>query len=244
VAIKPSRSNILKLALLAAVCSSAWLGGSRTATSNGLTRNASDQAVSNCITCHQSIGDETKLYAGSVHAQVGIGCTRCHGGNAAAADKQGAHSSGFSGKLGPAQIFKTCGSCHASELGLFRSSKHFTERTAAAKVDCVQCHGAHGTGSATREFSFAYFCSGCHGLEYLPELNRTLQQMLKADDAQVDAINQLRRTGRSPSVELMALRKDIRRKVAEVVHGTDSNTGRINEILTLDEQLRKLLNSR
>jgi hypothetical protein len=98
-------------------------------------------------------------------------------------------------------------------------------------------------GSPNRNFSYAYFCSGCHGLEYLPELNKPFQQMLMAADAENDSLNELRRAGTKASDEAMVLRKQIRAAVGQIVHGTDYQPGqdRIPGILKQHEQFKLLL---
>ena len=198
------------------------------------------QNANSYVTCHQNNGEEAALYSQSLHATAGISCSRCHGGNASAPDKSGAHSGRFNGKLEPAQQYTTCGSCHSAEVAAFKTSKHFSDRQGVARLDCVQCHGAHMIGSPNRNFSYAYFCSGCHGLEYLPELNKPFQQMLMAADSENDAINEARRSGVKPGDEALAIRKLTRKQIAEIVHGTNYQLGqqRIPEILKQHEQFK------
>lgn len=160
-----------------------------------------------------------------------------------AADKETAHSGRFVGKFSASQNISTCGSCHSAQLALFKESKHFPDKKGVARLDCVQCHGAHTVGSVSRNFSYAYFCSGCHGLEYLPELNRPFQQMLEAADSQNDGINSLRKSGAKVSEELVSLRKQTRKMIAEIVHGTDYQRGqnKIPEILKTNERFKEAL---
>lgn len=207
--------------------------------------DSNDPAVSfaqanSCVSCHLTLGEEAALYALSIHAGAGISCSRCHGGNPSAADKAGAHSERFAGKLDAARQFSTCGSCHAAELNVFKTGKHFPERKGVARLDCVQCHGTHMIGSPNRNFSYAYYCSGCHGLEYLPELNKPFQQMLMAADAENDSFNELRRGGAKLPDDALAIRKQIRAAVGQIVHGTDYQMGqaRIPEILKQHEQFK------
>jgi hypothetical protein len=211
-----------------------------TAPDPGASTGSPAQTANSCVSCHQTLGEEAALYALSVHAGSGISCSRCHGGNPAAADKAGAHSDRFVGKLDAGRQFSTCGSCHAAELNVFKTGKHFPERKGIAKLDCVQCHGTHMIGSPNRNFSYAYFCSGCHGLEYLPELNKPFQQMLMAADAENDSINELRRAGARLPEEALALRKKSRAAVGQIVHGTDHEKGLagIPEILKQHEQFK------
>ena len=204
------------------------------------------QSVNKCVACHKNNGEEAMLYADSIHAAKGISCSRCHGGNASASEKEAGHSGQFVGKPDSAQTIRTCGSCHTAELTLFKTSRHFPEKKGTARLDCVQCHGAHTTGSPSRNFSFAYFCSGCHGLEYLPELNRPFQKMLEVADAQNDAVNAMRKSGSTPDAEAVSLRQQTRKLVGEIVHGTDYEGGRekIPQILKLNEEFKKAVSSR
>src|SRR5262249_11283299 len=199
------------------------------------------QAANGCVTCHLNNGDEARLYAQSVHAGAKISCTRCHGGDASASDQKTAHSGSFSGKPEPGKSIAMCGSCHTAEFSRFKASKHFPEKKNVARLDCTQCHGTHAIGSAERNFSYAYFCSGCHGLEYLPELNRPFREMLLAADAQNDAINALRKSGKSPTPEQLTIRRETRKLIGDIVHGTDYQGGqeKIPQILKLNDEFKK-----
>jgi nitrate/TMAO reductase-like tetraheme cytochrome c subunit len=194
-----------------------------------------------CVSCHRAAGDEAAgLYLTSIHSRAGISCSRCHGGNAASTDKAEAHGGRFVGKPASAQSNSTCGSCHANELAQLKASRHFTQR-GSSRVDCVGCHGAHSVGSPTRNFSFAYYCSGCHGLEYLPEHPRDFQKLLAAVDRQNDAINELIRSGKKPSDDLLKFRKQTRDLMGEIVHATNMQGGleRAPQILKLDDDFKR-----
>jgi hypothetical protein len=110
-------------------------------------------------------------------------------------------------------------------------------------MDCVQCHGAHAVGSTGRNFSFALFCTGCHGLEYLPELPREFQKMLALVDDEKDSLAALESAGRKASDEVMKRRKEIRRMVAEIVHSTDMKGGleKIPQILKLGDEFKSII---
>jgi hypothetical protein len=103
-------------------------------------------------------------------------------------------------------------------------------------LDCSQCHGAHAVGSASRNFSFVYYCAGCHGQEYLPALPDNFQKMLALADSLNDA-------GRAVSDEADRRRKDIRRRIAEIVHTTDSEGARSKaaEILKLGDEFKQMI---
>ena len=118
-----------------------------------------------------------------------------------------------------------CGACHQAALAAFKTSRHFPEHRGSPRVDCVQCHGAHTVGSPSRNFSFAYYCTGCHGLEYLPALPGEIQKTLAMLDDLSDAIRALESSGRALTADQKQQRKEIRRSIADIVHPTDLKGG-------------------
>jgi mono/diheme cytochrome c family protein len=198
----------------------------------------------NCSSCHQKNGDPVvALFAPSTHAAVGVTCDRCHKGDAEAAGKAEAHRPPFVGKPSPEEIIAMCGSCHRAQLAQFKTSRHFPERAGVTRLDCVQCHGAHTVGVVSPNFSFAYFCSGCHGLEYLPELPASLQKMLGVLDEVREAGRKLGEAGRAPSGEIVNRRKELRRVIGEVVHTTDARAAaeRLAHITELGRWLKQAI---
>jgi hypothetical protein len=132
-----------------------------------------------------------------------------------------------------------CGSCHTKQLAVFKTSRHFPERRGSPRVDCVQCHGAHSVGSPSRSFSFAYYCAGCHGLEYLPHLPAEFQKTLSMSDDLNDSLRAIEASGGKLSADEVAAKKEVRRLMAEIVHATDSEGG-VRQASTLQEQIRVL----
>ncbi len=142
-----------------------------------------------CAECHQRLQPGLILqWERSKHARAGVGCDACHGKN---------HSQVFreNGKVSA----RVCGTCHASELEEFRTSRHakaeetllasplFAATPPAARANCIGCHRTgerHADGSrgscnfchAGHEFQAAAArepeaCTGCHtGLDYPQDL--------------------------------------------------------------------------
>jgi len=136
-----------------------------------------------------------------------------------------------------------CGSCHRSEAAEYRASHHFPAQKGVTRVDCIECHGAHTVGRPARSYSVAYFCSGCHGLEYLPGLQQQFQDMLKLSDDLRLALQDLSEAGRAPSDEILKRRKEIQQLTGEIVHKTDleGGTAKIPRILQLGEDLKSMI---
>jgi cytochrome c553 len=206
------------------------------------TKTGSDAGASSCADCHGKRRDNIpQLYSRSTHASAAISCTDCHGGDPAAADRRTAHGKQLLGRPDPNQTLAMCGSCHKTELEALKSSKHFTERRNAPRLDCAQCHGAHTVGAQPPNFSISYFCSGCHGLEYLPELRPDFQKLLAQTDDIRLKVYEIRQRGDSLPNDLEHRRKEIRRLTAEIVHHTDlkNSAARFERIMTLGEELKK-----
>ncbi|MFP5263354.1 MAG: c-type cytochrome [Blastocatellia bacterium] len=200
--------------------------------------------ANDCATCHKRQNDESvQLFSKSTHAMAMAGCDACHGGDPAASTKQGAHANNFVGKPTPNQTLAMCGSCHASQLSAFKASAHFPERKGTPRMDCAQCHGAHTVGWPGRNFSFALFCTGCHGLEYLPGLPREFQKMLALVDEEKDSLASLEASGRMTSDEILKRRREIRRAVGQIVHSTDLKGGleKNAQIMKLGDEFRSVI---
>ena len=147
-------------------------------------------AGGSCATCHASLGGElatpAQAFADDVHAQRGLGCTGCHGGDATSDDPDVAMSraKGFRGTPAPRDIPRLCGGCHADavfikrfapnlptdQLARYLTSRHARELAkgnARAPV-CSSCHEAHGI-VATRDARSPVYpthvvstCGRCH----------------------------------------------------------------------------------
>jgi len=213
----------------------------------GQSAGGSNQTASlsdTCAACHRTRDEKLfSLYSKSVHYSAGKGCASCHGGDASAAAKAEAHSLNFVGKPTSDQAVRMCGSCHRSESAQYRASRHFPVQKAVSRVDCVQCHGAHTVGAPARSFSIAYFCSGCHGLEYLPGLQQQFQDLLKLSDDLRLALQDVTDSGRAPSDDVLRRRKEIQQMTGEIVHKTDldGGTAKIPHILELGEKLKTMI---
>ncbi len=108
-----------------------------------------------CIACH---ADKRTAFVQGVHAERGILCHDCHGGDPAAVTLPAAHRGGFRGAPGKVATVALCGSCHSDpnrmrQYGLpsgqvaeFRTSRHGRLLLLNGNQDaptCTDCHDAH-----------------------------------------------------------------------------------------------------
>ncbi len=126
-----------------------------------------------CVTCHQKLSPSTGRahnfsdWEKSIHAQKGVTCNDCHGGDPKEQDPLKVHQ----GILKPhqpksplyyTQIPETCGKCHAAELEEFRKSAHYQELKKSERgPNCVTCHGSMAIG-IPQPSQLEQTCSLCH----------------------------------------------------------------------------------
>ncbi|HEU4334905.1 MAG TPA: cytochrome c3 family protein [Candidatus Eisenbacteria bacterium] len=133
-----------------------------------------------CGVCHSEIRVK---YEKGVHNREGIGCTSCHGGNAAAITVATAHTGGYRGLPARRTIPALCASCHADvakmrfynlpsdQYALYQTSQHgihLAQGDANAAV-CTDCHGPHeirppdDPQSSVFPRNIPNTCGKCHG---------------------------------------------------------------------------------
>jgi len=108
-----------------------------------------------CVSCH---ANKRTAFVLGVHAERGIKCHNCHGGDPSSFSLPGAHRGNFIGKPSKVATATLCGSCHSNpdrmrqyglptgQLAEFRTSRH--GRLLLAGNDqhaptCTDCHDAH-----------------------------------------------------------------------------------------------------
>ena len=154
----------------------------------GLGGAAAHAADPSCVTCHASPDTgQAEIVNGwkeSVHAQAGVGCADCHGGDPAQAEmaRAMAPAAGFKGPVHKADVPKLCASCHADaermkkyglrvdQYALYLTSEHgrkLAEGDTHVAV-CTSCHRSHAVYKAsspkspTSRRNVPALCAGCH----------------------------------------------------------------------------------
>jgi hypothetical protein len=218
-------------------------GGYDTASSNAPAQQGGAASETNtCSSCHRQTSREVvAAFTGSTHAQSGITCDGCHGGDASANSKANAHGSKFVGRPNATETLALCGACHTNQFEAFKTSKHFPDQKSAPRMDCAFCHGSHSIGSPLSAMSFKLQCSSCHGLEYLPDLPAEFQTIISSADEQKALLASILKSGRKPSGQLLQLRARTRRLISEIVHRTDVKRAKesLSEIKRLGDEFRQ-----
>jgi predicted CXXCH cytochrome family protein len=133
-----------------------------------------------CIICH---ADKRRAFQQGVHAERGITCDRCHGGDPSQVEVASAHRGRFVGAPNKVQTLSLCASCHsdpdqmrqfglaADQLAEFRTSRHGQLLIQEGDLDaptCTDCHDAHLIRPSTDARSNTYpthipeTCGKCH----------------------------------------------------------------------------------
>ena len=148
------------------------------------------QAKNSCVDCHAALpgqlGVSQEQFSHDIHAQKGLTCVSCHGGDASSDDPTRAMSkkAGWKGTIDRRQIPQLCGSCHSDpnymrrydpslrtdQLAQYRTSVH-GQRLAAGDSQaavCTDCHSVHDLRAPNDPQSTVYAtnvaktCSRCH----------------------------------------------------------------------------------
>lgn len=131
-----------------------------------------------CAACHQDkkfLVQNKKLYDYyenwrlSVHAQEGLSCADCHGGNPKAKNKSRAHAGKSMGAAGKSSavnfrnIPSTCAACHDDVVEGYKKSQHYKNLSATDKQgpSCVTCHGSVNA-AVLDSGRVRRMCSNCH----------------------------------------------------------------------------------
>lgn len=148
------------------------------------------QSKNSCLDCHSALPEPLNVsqekFSQDVHAQKGLTCASCHGGDATSedSDKAMSRSAGWKGHIDRQIVPQLCGSCHSDpatmrkfdpslrtdQLSQYHTSIHGQR---LAKGDnkvavCTDCHSVHDIRppadprSTVNPVNVAHTCSRCH----------------------------------------------------------------------------------
>ena len=138
------------------------------------------QAPNTCVDCHSFLDPPLQVtqeqFSHDIHAQKGLTCASCHGGDPTKADMLAmSKSAGFRGKIERRQVPALCGRCHSDaaymkdykiptdQVAHYRKSVHaqtLAQGDTSAPT-CTTCHGNHGA-TPPGVASVANVCGTCH----------------------------------------------------------------------------------
>jgi hypothetical protein len=192
------------------------------------------QTKNSCLDCHSALPDPyavtSETFNEDIHAQKGLTCATCHGGDPTSDDPGVAMSkrAGWKGHIDRKQIPQLCGSCHSDpaymkqfnpslrtdQLSQYKTSVHGKRfATGDSKVAvCVDCHSVHDLKapsdprSKVNPVNVANTCAHCHAD----------QEYMKAYNIPTD---QFANYGKSVHHDALAVRGDLSAPTCSTCHG-------------------------
>ena len=132
-----------------------------------------------CIQCHGALtgklGDPVKLWRGSIHAENGIACNDCHGGDPKDLVNAMSPSRGFLGVPKEKDIPAFCGRCHVGVKNDYLQSAH-GKALGKGGPTCVTCHGNHQVVKASLDIINEKRCTQCHSFERARIIREAMQR--------------------------------------------------------------------
>jgi hypothetical protein len=119
-----------------------------------------------CIDCHGGLGGHLGQpvddWRTSIHAENGVYCYSCHGGDPADFSMLAmSPDKGFIGVPPGEEIPGVCGQCHVGVTEDYFRSVH-GQTLGAGGPHCATCHGNHAVQRTTPELINPQLCSSCH----------------------------------------------------------------------------------
>ncbi|WP_224985065.1 cytochrome c3 family protein [Geomonas agri] len=162
------RKNTLAILLLASL-----------ALVNPVQSAPADQPETVCIQCHGTLPDRlgapVNLWRSSIHAENGISCNSCHGGDPKDAANAMTPQRGFLGAPKEKDIPAFCGRCHPGVYKDYLSSAH-GRALGAGGPTCVTCHSNHQVVKASLALINEKSCTRCHSFDRARAIRDAMQQ--------------------------------------------------------------------
>jgi hypothetical protein len=121
-----------------------------------------------CLQCHGGLSDElgapVAAWKSSVHAESGISCHDCHGGDPTDMAMAMSLERGFVGAPEYQDVPEFCGRCHVGIADAYSAGAH-GQAIGEGGAQCMTCHGNHAIKRAGLYLINEEDCSRCHSYE-------------------------------------------------------------------------------
>ena len=138
-----------------------------------------EQAETVCIQCHSTLPDQlgapVALWRKSIHAENGISCNGCHGGDPKNAADAMDRAHGFLGAPKEVEIPAFCGRCHPGVMKDYLASAH-GKALGKGGPTCFTCHSNHQVLKASLDLINEKTCTRCHSFERAKTIKAAMQQ--------------------------------------------------------------------
>ncbi len=121
-----------------------------------------------CIQCHGGLEGQlaapVAAWKNSIHADNGISCHDCHGGDPTDFAMAMSPDNGFVGVPEYEEVPDFCGQCHIGIAQEYKDGAH-GQAIEEGGAQCVVCHGNHAVQKASLELINEEACTQCHNYE-------------------------------------------------------------------------------
>jgi Cytochrome c3 len=155
---------------------------------------AAVQPVVVCVQCHAVLSGKfsapVKLWQKSIHAEHGVTCNACHGGDPMDSAQSMSPARGFRGVPVPTAIPVLCGGCHMGIVNRYMNSAH-GRALGKGGPSCVTCHGSHGIIRASLDLINVKNCTPCHTFDKARQIRSAMMKtdvMLKAIEDKIKVL--------------------------------------------------------
>jgi len=148
--------------------------------------------------------EPVKLWQGSVHAENGISCHNCHGGDPRDFANAMSPARGFIGVPKDVAVPDFCGRCHIGIKKDYLASAH-GRALGKGGPTCVTCHGNHAVKKVTLELINEKDCSRCHSFERA----RLIRSSMEQTEGTLVALSRRMESFKGEGVETAALEKSL-----------------------------------
>ena len=170
-----------------------------------------------CIQCHGGLegrlGQPVEEWQKSIHAENGISCHDCHGGDPSDFAMAMSPERGFVGVPEHEEIPAFCGTCHVGVREDYEQSAHGQALTNGGP-QCVTCHGNHLVEKASIDLINPESCSRCHGYDRAEKVKGVIAETEAKLQSLEVSVGSLHRVGIDVEAlkgELFSTRNEFRR---------------------------------
>lgn len=151
-----------------------------------------------CVQCHESmtgrLGDPPVLWKKSIHAENGVFCNNCHGGDPDDPPNSMSPSRGFLGVPQEKDIPAFCGKCHVGILEDYLKSPH-GKALGNGGPTCVTCHSNHLVVKASLDIISVKNCTTCHSYAQAIKIREAMEGLEKELETPIARIKELKDRG-------------------------------------------------
>jgi hypothetical protein len=205
--------------------------------------NVPQKAETVCLQCHPGLpgkySQPVSLWRGSVHAESGVTCHSCHGGDPNDMVNAMSPQRGFLGVPKEKEIPSFCGRCHIGVLKDYMASAHGLALGKNGPT-CVTCHGSHAIEKANLDLINEKSCTRCHSYDRA----RLIREAMKDTEGMITVADERLKNYKKIGSDTEKLEKSlfaVRNSFHTLFHDVDVEKVK-RETAKIQEEIKKISN--